>query len=109
MEEEELGDTVLIGNEWAQSHEVQQHFRTCHRRETHVKHRQVPQEKIHGCVKASGRKNSHEDGHISQQGAGIEGQEQDKKHSLQPLCVWNPQQDEFSHHRTVLLLHDRQT
>ena len=79
MEEEELGDAVLVGNERAQAHEVEQHFRTGHRGETHIKHRQVPQEKIHGCVKATGRKNSYKDRHVSQQGAGIEGQEQDKE------------------------------
>lgn len=91
MEEEELGGTVLVGNEWAQPHEIEQHFRTSHRGETHVKHRNVPQEEIHWCVKASRRKNSHKDRQISQQGAGIEGQEQDEKYSLQSLCVWDSQ------------------
>lgn len=105
MEEGDLGDTDLIQNEGA--HKVQWHFRTGHRRETHVKNRQVPQEKIHGRVKASGKKNSHKDRHISQQGAGIEGQEQDKNYSLQPLCVWNSQQDEFGHHRAILLHESR--
>jgi hypothetical protein len=75
MEEEELEDTVLIGDELALSHKVEQHFGTGHRGETHVKHRQVPQEEIHGCMKASGRNNSHQDRHISQQGTYIEGQE----------------------------------
>lgn len=48
MEEEELGDTVLVGNERAQALEVEQHFRTGHRGETHIKHRQVPRKKYMG-------------------------------------------------------------
>ena len=109
MEEEELGDTVLVGNEWAQSHEVEQHFRTGHRGETHIKHRQVPQKKIHGCVKPIRRKNGYKDGHVSQQGAGIEGQEQDKEYSLQPFRVRDSQQDELSHLRAVLHLRECQS
>jgi hypothetical protein len=43
--EKKLGDTILVGDKSAQSHNVEQHFGTSHRGKTDVKHRQVPQGK----------------------------------------------------------------